>query len=276
MDNKPNRDPTPMEHALNLIWARLYPGDRDWQYPAEVARHAKLALEETDRVVLALKNASSMIDQLEREHADKQLTLAGEIARLAGELSAVASAIGSDCYLDPPDGGSVMVSEQVRRMAEELAGLRKQNNELNAERATLKAQALLSDRARELEGYLQGVCAAAGEQSYDHLFDVVSTIRTKVTTLQAECDDLRAVLAIERQHRDGHLPDCAGMDLEQGRCGCGYLDGTAYRSLVELLERVMHAPRTTKRVRDEVETTATIDDALLHDIITALTGKPPT
>lgn len=53
---------------------------------------------------------------------------------------------------------------------------------------------------------------------------------------------LTAELAQERQHRNGHLPDCAGMDFENMRCGCGYLDGTAYRELTAerdaLTERV--------------------------------------
>lgn len=54
----------------------------------------------------------------------------------------------------------------------------------------------------------------------------------------AEIERLRAELAVERQCRNGHLPDCAGIDLEQMRCGCGYLDGTAYRSLADEIERL--------------------------------------
>ena len=50
----------------------------------------------------------------EREHAAVR-----EIERLRAELAEVATAIGSDRYLDPPDGGSVPLSEQVRRMRAE-------------------------------------------------------------------------------------------------------------------------------------------------------------
>lgn len=39
------------------------------------------------------------------------------------ELVEVSEAIGTDAYLDPPDGGSVSLGEQVRRMREELVGL---------------------------------------------------------------------------------------------------------------------------------------------------------
>ena len=45
------------------------------------------------------------------------------IAELEAELSSIVNAIPGVRYLDPPDGGSVTVSEQVSRMAEEVARL---------------------------------------------------------------------------------------------------------------------------------------------------------
>lgn len=45
------------------------------------------------------------------------------VDRQARELSEVSAAIGTDAYLDPPDGGSVSLGEQVRRMRDELVGL---------------------------------------------------------------------------------------------------------------------------------------------------------
>lgn len=45
------------------------------------------------------------------------------IDRQARELSEVSTAIGTDAYLDPPDGGSVSLGEQVRRMRDEMVGL---------------------------------------------------------------------------------------------------------------------------------------------------------
>lgn len=54
----------------------------------------------------------------------------------------------------------------------------------------------------------------------------------EVAALEAERDEAQAGLAAAFQYRTGHLPTCGGMDFEQMRCGCGYLDGTAYRDLV--------------------------------------------
>lgn len=42
------------------------------------------------------------------------------IRDLRKELDEVANAIGSVRWMDPPDGGSVSLSEQVRRMREDL------------------------------------------------------------------------------------------------------------------------------------------------------------
>src|SRR5690606_41854367 len=46
------------------------------------------------------------------------------IDRQERELAEVSAAIGSHDYLDPPDGGSVSLGEQVRRMRAELVSLR--------------------------------------------------------------------------------------------------------------------------------------------------------
>lgn len=35
------------------------------------------------------------------------------------------------------------------------------------------------------------------------------------------------------QHHGGHTPDCSGLDEVERRCACGYLQGEAYRDLVE-------------------------------------------
>lgn len=42
------------------------------------------------------------------------------IRELRAELDGVASAIGSVRWMDPPDGGSVSIAEQVRRMRDDL------------------------------------------------------------------------------------------------------------------------------------------------------------
>lgn len=54
--------------------------------------------------------------------------LLSDSARLAEarvELDAISAAIGTTCYMDPPDGGSVSLSEQVARMAKDAARYRK-------------------------------------------------------------------------------------------------------------------------------------------------------
>lgn len=53
----------------------------------------------------------------------------------------------------------------------------------------------------------------------------VQALRQQVKDVIEERDKLA-------QFHGGHLPECAGMDMEQMRCGCGYFDGTAYRELV--------------------------------------------
>lgn len=46
----------------------------------------------------------------------------------------------------------------------------------------------------------------------------------RIVSLKKERDEMT-------QWRTGHLPSCADIDNENMRCGCGYLDGTAYREL---------------------------------------------
>lgn len=52
--------------------------------------------------------------------------------------------------------------------------------------------------------------------------------------------DLLYTLAVEReenarlwQYHGGHMPECGGLDEVERRCACGYLQGEAYRELVE-------------------------------------------
>jgi len=65
------------------------------------------------------KYSADRISQLEHDVR----TLQDIVDRQARELSEVSAAIGTDAYLDPPDGGSVSLGGQVRRMREELVGL---------------------------------------------------------------------------------------------------------------------------------------------------------
>lgn len=52
--------------------------------------------------------------------------------------------------------------------------------------------------------------------------------------------DLLYTLAVEReenarlwQYHGGHMPECGGLDEVERRCACGYLQGEAYRELVD-------------------------------------------
>lgn len=91
----------------------------------------------------------------------------------------------------------------------------------------------------------------------------------KVTELVAAA--LREVQALRQQVQDvieerdklaqfhgGHLPECAGMDMEQMRCGCGYLDGTAYRELVAQVQ-------TLTEERDMAREMVTLHHVECHD-----------
>lgn len=55
-------------------------------------------------------------DRMQRKRSEE----ARRICDLQKELDEVASAIGSVRWMDPPDGGSVSLGEQVRRMREDL------------------------------------------------------------------------------------------------------------------------------------------------------------
>lgn len=52
------------------------------------------------------------------------------VGRLTAELDEVAKAIGTDRYLDLPDGGSPSLATQVSRMAAEVASYRKALDEV--------------------------------------------------------------------------------------------------------------------------------------------------
>lgn len=56
--------------------------------------------------------------------AERQVLIA-RIAALSAELDACCSALPGTTYMDPPDGGDVPVSEQLRRMGEDAARFRK-------------------------------------------------------------------------------------------------------------------------------------------------------
>lgn len=63
-----------------------------------------------------LERDGARIAELEAEIA----RLCAEVERLTAEQDAVSAAIGTNEYMDPPDGGNVSLAEQVRRMRDAL------------------------------------------------------------------------------------------------------------------------------------------------------------
>ena len=57
----------------------------------------------------------------EQPDGDPHGECAAEIHSLETELAACANALPGPLYMDPPDGGDVLVSEQLRRMAQDAA-----------------------------------------------------------------------------------------------------------------------------------------------------------
>lgn len=55
---------------------------------------------------------------------DREMALRAEVERLTADQNAVSEAIGTNEYLDPPDGGDVPLAEQVRRMRAEIERLK--------------------------------------------------------------------------------------------------------------------------------------------------------
>lgn len=60
----------------------------------------------------------------EQPDGDPHGECAAEINRLEAELAACTGALPGPLYMDPPDGGDVPVSEQLKRMAKDAARYR--------------------------------------------------------------------------------------------------------------------------------------------------------
>lgn len=101
----------------------------------------------------------------------------------------------------------------------------------------------------------------------------IDAVSKRADKAERERDEARAALAVERQHRDGHLPSCAGIDREEGRCGCGYLDGTAYRDMTARMEQ---ATALLREVQDDSINGLTLGEAraLYERVNEFLAGQP--
>ncbi len=99
------------------------------------AKSVDALAEQAERAEALLDVAKSQIDHIRRERE----TLALNHLRAEAELTSVSIAIGSNRWLDPPDGGDVSLAEQVTRMR---ATLEKAEREREAERARVYAKCL--------------------------------------------------------------------------------------------------------------------------------------
>jgi uncharacterized membrane protein YidH (DUF202 family) len=122
------------------------------------------------------------------------------------------------------------------KLAQELTAIRAELANERAFRAEdrqtidiIKAD-LAAERER-IRSTCQKIVAVIGADGPDNIEDALGRFIAKY-------DAARAEPATERQHRNGHLPDCAGMDMERMVCGCGYLDGTGYRTLMAERDRL--------------------------------------
>ena len=63
---------------------------------------------------------------------DEEIKLKSELSKAREELQDVSDAIGTTEYMDPPDGGSPSLAEQVSRMKQDLAKCREELEDLKA------------------------------------------------------------------------------------------------------------------------------------------------
>jgi len=106
---------------------------------------------ERDLRIAAEKERDTYKESWERLSVEKALSSWGEFQRLRNMLTDandeivrlqtdIASAIGTTRYMDSPDGGSVTLAEQVRRMRADVEGLTMQRDELEAQVKRLLAK----------------------------------------------------------------------------------------------------------------------------------------
>lgn len=140
--------------------------------------------EPTGALLDRLRAAEAEVERL-RHDIERHIAIASEYAteceRLRAELAEVATAIGSDRYLDPPDGGSVPLSEQVRRMRAE-------------NQSAYTALGYLSGLAPSVEVNADDPMTMAKEIS-EYVTSELTLWRGRAATMRAELAECRDALA---------------------------------------------------------------------------------
>lgn len=113
-----------------------------------------------------------------------------EIERLHAEANAVSAAIGSPRFMDPPDGGSVTLAEQVERMRHALESAEAEVARLRKERDDWKD---MFEQAKQKHGY----CIVRGNELADKLSAAEANLaeaRARLETVEAETRERCAIL----------------------------------------------------------------------------------
>jgi hypothetical protein len=136
--------------------ARVRELEQAWATQAEVNKSKDRKIAQTDYEIKRLQGNVTAAELSLIECDDNWLTAVGALTERAeaaeAALADVSAAIGSVRFMDPPDGGDVSLSEQVRRMRETLEAAERQLHELS-----IKYTVMLR-RLREMSDAADAVC----------------------------------------------------------------------------------------------------------------------
>lgn len=123
------------------------------------------------------------VEKLEADYS----SLLADRDRLAGELQECAEALPGVAYMDPPDGGSPSIAEQVRRMYADLRTQVESVTRLTAELSAARADAEKQSEKRSI------ACAALKEiANYPRMAPVVYLLQDVQAIARRALSDVRA------------------------------------------------------------------------------------
>ena len=143
------------------------------------------------------------------------------------ELAAVSAAIGTTEFMDPPDGGSPTLAEQVGRMRAELAALRAENERLKAtlntlgtrwalrkaaERNTAEPEHRLSDESNRKAGEVVRSTDSCSSDGSGNTAKPATEMTPDVVVTQADCQReqwARNIASYTEGRARNHVYECA-------------------------------------------------------------------